>query len=129
MFSISRQIDHKRHGMILVGDPGRSKLAQFDRRITKQILSALKGALPIRVSALLIVHPPTFASIVLPIAKMFMNERMRKRIQLFRGQDEAVLAELENKYGITKDMLPTQIGGKVKVQHKEWIKKRSESGL
>ena len=113
----------------MVGDPGRSKLAQFDRRITKQLLSALKGALPIRVSAFLIVHPPAFASIVLPIAKMFMNERMRKRIQLFRGQDEAVLAELDKKYGITKEMLPTQIGGNVKIQHKEWIKKRSESGL
>jgi hypothetical protein len=115
--------------VILLGDPGRATYSQFDRTITKGLLTALKGALPIRLSAFLIIHPPSFVSIVLPIVKLFMNERMRKRIQFFKGKDETILSQLQMKYGLTKDMLPTQIGGNVKIRHMEWIKKRSESGL
>jgi CRAL/TRIO domain len=113
----------------MLGDPGRAKFNQFDRTITKSLLSSIRGSLPVRVSVFLIVHPPAFASLVLPIMKLFMNERMRKRINFFTGSDEKVLAELQNRFGLTKDMLPTTIGGNVKIQHREWIKRRSDSGL
>jgi len=116
-------------GVIFIGDPGRAKFSQFDRAVAKELITSLKGALPIRLSAFHLVHPPAFAKIVIPIVKVFMSDRMRKRICIHSGGEEKVLQEFQAKYGITADMLPTTVGGKYQVNHAKWVEKRSSSKL
>ncbi|KAL3908494.1 MAG: hypothetical protein SGARI_003035 [Bacillariaceae sp.] len=116
-------------GVIFIGDPGRASMSQFDRAVAKELIGSLKGALPIRLSAFHMVHPPAFAKVVLPVIKLFMSDRMKKRICIHSGKEDKVLETLQAKYGLTKEMLPTTIGGTYKVQHAEWVQKRSSSGL
>lgn len=116
-------------GVVFVGDPGRAKLSQFDRAVGKELIASLKGALPVRLAAFHLVHPPSFAKIVLPIMKLFMSERMKKRIVVHSGKEDKVLQDLRDKYGWTKDMLPTTIGGTYQVDHSQWAAKRSSSNL
>jgi hypothetical protein len=119
----------QQRGLIFIGDPGRAKLSQFDRVVTKELISSLRGILPVRLSAYHLVHPPSFVKIILPIVKLFMSERMKKRIIVHTGKEEVVLQNLETKYGLTRDMLPTTIGGKYNVQHSLWAQQRQLSGL
>lgn len=116
-------------GVVFVGDPGRATLSQFDRAVGKELIASLKGALPVRLAAFHLVHPPSFAKIVIPIMKLFMSERMKKRIVIHSGKEDKVLQNLQDKYGLTKDMLPTTIGGTYQVDHSKWAAKRSSSNL
>lgn len=116
-------------GLIFLGDPGRARMSQFDRAVAKELIASLRGALPIRLSAFHLVHPPTFAKLVLPIVKMFMSDRMKKRLVIHAGKQDKVLKDLETKNGLTKDMLPTTIGGNCNVDHHAWAQRRSSSGL
>jgi hypothetical protein len=119
----------QQRGLIFIGDPGRAKLSQFDRAVSSELISSLRGILPVRLSAFHLVHPPAFARIVLPIVKLFMSERMKKRIVVHTGKEGIVLQNLETKYGLTRDMLPTTVGGKYHVQHSVWAQQRTSSGL
>jgi hypothetical protein len=58
-----------------------------------------------------------------------MSDRMKKRICMHAGKQDEVLEKLETKYGLTKEMLPTTVGGTYQVQHEKWAQKRSCSGL
>mmetsp|Transcript_7733 Transcript_7733/g.10345 ORF Transcript_7733/g.10345 Transcript_7733/m.10345 type:complete len:253 (+) Transcript_7733:65-823(+) len=119
----------QKHGMIFLGDVYRAKLSQFDREVSKGIVGSISGALPIRMSAIHIVHPPTFFRIVFAFLKLVMSKRLLKRIYVHSGDDQKVLAEFEAKFGIAKDKLPTTIGGSLVLDHHSWIKMRRDSGL
>jgi len=119
----------QKHGMIVLGDPNRAKLSQFDREVSKGIIGSISGALPVRVSAIHIVHPPTFFKIVFAFMKLVMPKRLLKRIYVHSGDDQNVLAKFEAKFGLTKDKLPTTIGGSLVLDHHSWIKMRRDSGL
>jgi len=116
----------QQHGIILLVDPGRASYSHFDSSVGKHMVSCLKGALPIRLSAVHILHPPSFATYIFPVIKLFMPERMRQRIRFHSGSDDEVLQELENTFGLTRAMLPKEVGGDVSLDHDEWLKSRSD---
>lgn len=113
----------QQHGVVGLGYPHNAKLHQFDRQLNKVNIASLKGAIPLRMSAIHICQPPSFISIVLPIVKLFMGERMRKRINVHTGDIDKVQASLA-KYGITPDMLPTDLNGHVQVDREKWAEQR-----
>lgn len=119
----------QKHGMILMADPGRAKLSQFDREVGKGIIGSISGALPIRLSAVHVVHPPTFFTIVFTFIKLVMPKRLQKRIRVHSGDEQKVLKEFEEKFGLTEDKLPSTIGGSLVLDHHSWIKMRRDSGL
>jgi hypothetical protein len=80
------------------------------------------------VSGFHICNPPAFFAMIFPIAKVFMGERLKQRLRVHAGSDEHVLGELE-KFGMTKDMLPTDIGGNISVDHEGWLQERKACGL
>jgi hypothetical protein len=126
--ALEHELTQKR-GIILLVDPGRATYSQFDATVGKQMVSSLKGALPIRLSAIHILHPPSFATFIFPVIKLFMPERMRQRIRVHSGSDESVLEEMANTFGLTPSMLPKEVGGEVSVDHDGWLKSRSELQL
>lgn len=119
----------QKHGLIVLVDPGRARFSQFDRSIGKLFMASMSGALPIRVAAIHIVHPPSFINLILPLVKLFMPERMRKRIRFHNGSEEVVLANLKEKFGLSSETLPKQVGGSLTLDHKAWLNQRRESGL
>ena len=121
--------DAEKRGVIFLIDPGRAKFSNFDRSVAKLMAGSIKGALPVRVSAIHVIHPPTFFKLIWPIMKVLLSERLRKRLNLHSGSDEVVLKKLNEKFGLELHMLPKEVGGHVTVDHKGWLQHRSESSL
>ena len=121
--ALATEIDTQKHGVVFVVFPHHAKMSQIDRGLMKLVTSSIKACLPIRLSAMHICHPPTFFAMVFPLMKLFMGERLRKRIQVHTGNDEKVLNHIE-KFGLTRDTLPTDLGGTVTLNPKEWVQTR-----
>ena len=118
----------QKHGVVLLADPGRAKFSQFDRGLSKVMIPSLQGAIPLRLSALHMCNPPAFVSIILPIVKLFMSERMKKRLLLHSGGKHKVLNRLST-YGLEKSMIPAVLGGEVTLDHIGWVKERQSKKL
>lgn len=115
--------DTQKKGVIILVIPRDSKLSQFDRKLGQMNADSLKGCIPIRMSAAHICHPPTFFSLIYPIIKIFMGERLRKRTLVHGGSEEHVLDTMAS-FGLTKDILPKEFGGDVGPFHEDWLAAR-----
>lgn len=115
-------------GVVFLGDLRNCHISQFDKTLVRMNLDHLQGCLPIRVSAFHICHAPSFFKFIFPFLKMCLGARLRKRLHFHFGKDKDVLMKL-NKYGLTSDIIPKQLGGKMIVDHDLWIKDRSAYGL
>lgn len=116
----------QQRGIIILVDPQRASMSQFDSTIGKLFMSAMSGVLPLRLSAVHICHPPYFVNLVLPLVKLFMPERLQKRIQFHSGSD--VPTKLATDFGLTADTLPVELGGSLVVNHMDWLAKRRAAG-
>lgn len=114
----------QKRGITLLIYPQKAKFAQFDRTQTKMNADSIQGCLPIRVSSFHFCHAPTFFKIVLPIFKVFLGERMRKRIHVHSGSEQKVLKILEQKFRLTRDVLPSELGGNIVLDHEQWLADR-----
>lgn len=66
-----------------------------------------------------------FEKVIYPIIRLLMSERMRKRIHLHHDSADAnFLTKLNEKYGLSKDALPTELGGNVALDFMGWIDER-----
>lgn len=118
----------QQHGILVMVDPQRASITQFDSTIGKLFGGAMSGVLPLRLSGIHICYPPYFVSMVLPIVKMFMPSRMQKRIRFHSGSKDEVVQVLDQEFGLTPTMLPTEIGGSLELDHKAWLAKRKQEG-
>lgn len=114
----------QQHGIIVVVDPQRASLTQFDSTIGKLFMNSMSGVLPLRLSGIHICYPPYFVSMVLPVVKLFMPERMQKRIRFHSGSHQEVIEKLSTDFGLTPGMLPTEIGGTAVLDHTAWLEQR-----
>jgi hypothetical protein len=118
----------QRQGVVVLGWPQNAKYSQFDRGLIRIVTTSIKGAIPTRLSALHICQPPMFAAIVIPIIKYFLGEKLRKRISVHSGSQEKLLGRLE-KFGLSKDKLPADLGGQIVVNRESWVNERLAAGL
>lgn len=116
-------IETQKKGIIILVIPRDSKLSQFDRKLGQLNADSLRGCIPIRMSAAHICHPPTFFSIIYPIIKILMGERLRKRT-LVHGGSEAHVVQSMATFGLTKDRLPQEFGGDIGPFHDDWLASR-----
>lgn len=119
----------QQHGIVVIVDPQRCSWNQVaDTSLSKLVSGAMSGVLPLRLSGIHIVHPPYFVNLVLPAIQFFMPERMQQRIQFHSGDKEAVIAKLEETYGLTPSALPTLMGGTLELDHAKWLESRRQEG-
>jgi hypothetical protein len=118
----------QKRGIVNIVFPHHAKLSQIDRPLLKMNVESLKGCIPVRLTGVHICHPPSFVSLILPILKVFMGDRLRKRIQLHSGSTEKVLKHIAA-FGLPKESMPTVLGGDAVVDHLSWLEHRRTSGL
>uniref|UniRef100_A0A7S1UYX5 CRAL-TRIO domain-containing protein n=1 Tax=Grammatophora oceanica TaxID=210454 RepID=A0A7S1UYX5_9STRA len=114
-------------GVVFMIYPQKAKLSQFDRGLANSVMSSLKLCMPVRVSALMICHPPFFFSIVFSVVKVFMGERVRKRVRVMSGSQISVMEELQV-LGLTADRLPTELGGAIELNATKYVDERKAAG-
>lgn len=117
----------QKKGLVVIAYPKKVKLSQVDRALTKMNMDSLKGCLPIRIGVFHVCHPPGFFQLVFPVFKMFLGERLRKRFRVHGGSDNHVLETLAG-FGLTKDHLPSEIGGNIVLDHTDWLVDRKAGG-
>jgi hypothetical protein len=125
--ALENEMSQKR-GVINIAYPHHAKLSQIDRPLIKMNIESIKGCIPVRQSGSHICHPPSFVSLLLPILKVFMGERLRKRLQIHSGSTGKVLQHIAA-YGLPKEAMPTDLGGDAVVDHLHWLELRRTSGL
>ena len=111
-------------GIIMLLYPHCAKLAQFDRNLAKHVIGSIRGCLPLRLSAVHFCPPPAFFQVIFPVIKLLFGERLRKRINIFFGSQEHVLQRLEQKHGLSRQKLPTELGGSTELDHAKWVEDR-----
>ena len=115
----------QKRGITFMVYPRKATFAQFDRTQLKMNAESIQGCLPARVSGFHICHPPAFFSLAFPIVKLFLGDRLRKRIHVHSGSEQKVLKALEQ-FGLTKDVLPSELGGNIVLDHEQWLADRLE---
>lgn len=110
-------------GIVLIVNPRKAKYSQFDRRLARLSVNAMQGRLPVRLSAIHVVHSSYFFSIVYAVIKLFLRERTKKRFIFHSGSQDQVLESL-SKMGLSLDVLPVDIGGKIVINQQQWLESR-----
>jgi len=118
----------QKKGIVLIANSKNEKLNQFDPPLARMLTNSIRGCIPVRVAGIHMCHPPTFFSLIFPILKLFMGEKLRKRVNIHSGSDQHVLKRLASPYGLTKDVLPTDLGGDVLLDNDSWLQARKEEG-
>lgn len=77
----------------------------------KKLADAVRGTLPVRVSAMHFISCPAFMKFLLQIAKTILGKKLRNRIYVHSGSVDEKLESL-SKFGLgTMDKLPDVVGG------------------
>jgi hypothetical protein len=119
----------QKHGIVVLVNTRHMTYHNFNRHLTQSMLSAMKAAVPVRISAFFIAYPSPILSMILPIAKAVMNERMRKRIVMVGSSENEILQTLYKSYGLRQDMLPTDVGGLVHLDVTAWLQQQAALGM
>uniref|UniRef100_A0A7S1FTJ5 CRAL-TRIO domain-containing protein n=2 Tax=Corethron hystrix TaxID=216773 RepID=A0A7S1FTJ5_9STRA len=127
LHSLLENEETQKKGVVFLLWPHNFKPWQLDKKLLKMNSESVRACIPLRVSALHVCHPPKIFAIVFPILKMFMGEVLRKRFRLHSGNTEEVLKNLE-KWGLTRDIVASPIGGDVEIDMHGWIAKRRAAG-
>ena len=122
---LQADITSQQKGIVFIGYPKNVTINIFDRTQVKMNIESIQGCLPVRLTAIHMCHPPTIFTIIWPIISVFMGERLKKRVRIHSGNEEKVLQVLKENFNLTKDILPTPIGGTVKLHHKGWLKEQA----
>lgn len=116
-------------GMVVVAFPHHAKISYVDRKLMKMNMDSFSGCLPIRMGAFHICHPPWFfGKIIFPFMKLVMPKRMLKRIRVHTGSEEKVLDSLRE-FGLSREVLPSELGGDVIIDTDAWIQEMKSRGL
>jgi hypothetical protein len=126
--ALTDNVESQRKGVVVIGYPHRARLAQFDRKLMRMNGESIRQCIPIRLSAFHLCHPPAFFSIVFPLVKLVFGDQLRRRILLHSGSTEHVLRSLADPYGLTRDVIPTDLGGDVALDVKSWLDARLAEG-
>lgn len=99
----------------------------FDRSLVKLLVNAIKGVLPVRVSAIHIFHAPYLFEVLFDVVSMLLGERLTKRIKMYPGEDEVIQVKLMD-FRILPSRLPVELGGALNLDQDQWIAERESEG-
>jgi CRAL/TRIO domain len=119
----------QRRGLIVVNYSAHYTSKNRDPTFTRMCVSSLQGCIPIRLSAFHGCHPPTLYRLAASIFLLLIGDRLRKRVLPHAGTNEHVIAILERKYHIPRDLIPVDMGGNLTLDVQGWLAQRQASGL
>ena len=86
-------------------------MAHWRPSLSKQIVQAGRGILPVRFAGMHFMNPPTFLSIIMRFVKPLVGKELRHRFYTHSGSVDNVLETLD-KFGLgSSDLLPIEFGG------------------
>lgn len=111
-------------GCILLGWDRETTVWDFPRQIYDRFIEFEKSCLPVRFIS---VHSCCPTSVIMkvmaPVMRALTDKRVRARIMTHDVPESDIVNALSD-YGITKAMLPTEMGGDVELNQSEWIADR-----
>lgn len=113
-----------RSGVVEVSWLADASLWEYDPRVFDRLFTYLQNYWPIRTIASHICCPPKIdARFLLPVLIALVDRFTRSRIQMHDVPPSEIISSLAP-YGITKEMLPKQMGGSIELFPSEWIANR-----
>jgi tyrosine-protein phosphatase non-receptor type 9 len=106
MRALARDARTQARGVIFVSDMHDSTMANLDPAVPKAIIGALRECVPMRVHNGFIVRPRWFFSLVFPIVRAFMSEKMKRRIHNLGDDLEDLCSRVS-----PSSILPRELGG------------------
>lgn len=98
------------HGFVFVNNFEGATLANTDMQLPKAISSAVNKCMPVRVNSINFVNPPWVIRLVIPIMKTVLSAKLASRLNIVLHHDE-----LPSILSISKEVLPTELGGHIEV--------------
>jgi hypothetical protein len=96
----------------------------YDDKLNERMAYFDMKCWPVKIIATHICCPPWFmVKVVKPILYALIDKQARSRI-LFHNVPESHILEVLSNYGFLKGMLPTIMGGTVRLDQNEWIVSR-----
>lgn len=101
-----------------------SSLWDYDRALDDWLACLDRDNMPVRMSACHVCCPPwPMLLVIRPVEFAIFDKRVRQRIMIHSVR-ESQLPEVLATFGISKDILPTKMGGAVALDQSEWIKRQ-----
>mmetsp|Transcript_4554 Transcript_4554/g.6731 ORF Transcript_4554/g.6731 Transcript_4554/m.6731 type:complete len:341 (-) Transcript_4554:70-1092(-) len=117
----------QKNGVVLLGLNGGRCRERWPKSLTliKMFWSDGKDALPILIAGVHRFTPNFIGYVMNEHILPFMGVKHRARLRLWSGTIEANWGNLEE-YGITKDMIPTFLGGALDMTYHQWLQAHME---
>jgi len=118
----------QKRGIIFMSTPRVKREGQFDIQFQIMLVNSLKNSVPLRLSGIFICYPPLYFKWMWNTVRPLIPKRLLLRVQVWRGTEEEVLANLAE-YGLTAEKVPKELGGEKELDSEKWLKERKEAGL
>ena len=127
----------QRRGLIVVAYLAHFSNKNRDPTFARMCIGMMQGCLPIQMSGFHVCYAPPLFRLAARVLFLFMSERLRKRIVSHNNSSgssgncccEQVNSLLGSKYGIPRRLLPTDMGGELKLDIRTWLAERHAAGL
>ena len=123
--TVMEYADMRRRGIVLLID-ARDYHSKHECWRFTVLLQNIFDSIPMHRRACHICHPSkVFYFLIFPVMKRFVRKSSRLRLRVHDGSTSRVLMNLAG-YGLPRDRLPTEVGGSVILDMKQWIVNRLE---
>jgi hypothetical protein len=101
----------------MVNNAAGTSRANFSRETVKKILDAVQNAVPVRIAGMYLCNLGLMFKVIFPIVRMFMKEKMRKRMNKIDHEDDLL------KF-FPQSTLPTDLNGDLSNDHEAFVQAR-----
>jgi hypothetical protein len=95
-------------------------LRHFDRKLIQHLTTSIRGILPVRVSGIHMFHAPYLFEVMFDVIALMLGERLTKRMKMYSDEEDDVIHEKLNDFGIIPSRLPTALGGSIEFCDGKW---------
>jgi hypothetical protein len=111
-------------GFVFIGWHKDVTIFDYDRNAFNSLLYFEKTCLPVQCISFHICCPTSvILNVLKPIASAFTDKRARART-VIHDVPESKILDILSEYGIMKEMLPTEMGGTIRLNQSEWMANR-----
>jgi len=111
------------NGFVLIVYPKQCTPEQIDRNFIAKGTTIIGSVMPLPWKGFHICHPCSSYNKYFPLVKMLSPTRIKDNIAVHFGTDEHVLECMEG-YALPADRLPTELGGRDRLDYTEWLSDR-----